>query len=374
MSVGPRSAERGGRPEGQVLHCIWRMAGGGAERQLGYLVRGLARRGWAVHVAVVFPDVNDALLTASGCQVHRIGGRGRFDPAIALQLARLVHRLRPIVAQTWLAPMDVLGGAVATALGVPWIISERSSAESYPPSLLHRVRARLGRRASAWIANSDAGAAYWRGMGADPARVHVVSNGVPLDAIDAAPAAPRAETGEALVAYVGRLSPEKNLPLLLDALAVLMRRRPARAVLCGDGRLRAVIQSRASALGIADRVLLPGFVPDVWSRLKSSDVMVALSAFEGHPNAVLEAMACGVPLVVSDIAAHRALLDETSARFVGESADVIAAAIESAIVAGRSAERTRRARARVAELSIDLAVRRHEEIYRVWNLRPRERH
>jgi glycosyltransferase involved in cell wall biosynthesis len=356
----------------RILHCIWRMAGGGAERQLVYIVQGLVRRGWDVHVAVVFPDTNDAPLESTGCHVHRIGGRGRFDPMIALRLVRLMRRVRPAVAQTWLTPMDILAGAVATALGVPWILSERSGAEAYPPSLLHRARARIGRRASACIANSRGGADYWRRMGVDAARIHVVPNGIPLDAIDAAPAASRADTDEALVVYVGRLSPEKNLPLLLDALAILMRRRP-RALFCGDGRLRAAIQSRAAALGIADRITLAGFVPDVWSWLKIADAMVVLSVVEGHPNVVLEGMACGVPLVVSDIAAHRAILDETSARFVGTDAEEIALAIDSAIGAGRSTERIGRTRARVAELSIDKAVQRHEEVYRVWNMRSRER-
>jgi glycosyltransferase involved in cell wall biosynthesis len=270
--------------------------------------------------------------------------------------------------------MDVLGGGVAAALRVPWILSENSSAAAYPPSLVHGARARIGRRASGWIANSEAGADYWRRVGADAARIRVVPNGLPLEAIDAAPAAPRAASGEPLIAYVGRLSPEKNVALLLDALAIVMRRRPARAVLCGDGRLRAEIQSRASALGIADRIVLPGFVHDVWSRLKAADVMVLLSVFEGLPNAVLEGMACEVPLVVSDIAAHRAILDDTSACLVGTDPEEIARAIEASIAAGRPTERTRRARARVAGLSIDQLVRRHEEIYRVWNLRPRERH
>ena len=356
----------------RVLHCIWRMAGGGAERQLAYLVDGLVRRDWDVHVARVFPDVNDALLEASGCRVHRLGGRGRFDPAIAVGQARLVRRLRPAVMQTWLIPMDILAGAVATALRVPGILSEGSAAEAYPPSLFHRARARIGRRAHACIANSEAGAAYWRGLGVDEARIHVVPNGVPLDAIDAAPAALRAGTGEPLVVSVGRLSPEKNLPLLVDALALVMRRRPARAVLCGAGPLRAAIESRAAALGIADRVALVGFVPDVWSRLKAADAMVALGAFEGHPNAVLEGMACGVPLVVSDIAAHRAILDDASAWFVGRDPEEIARAIEAAIDAGRSTERAARARARVAGLSVEAFVQGHEELYRVWHLRARQ--
>lgn len=350
------------------------MGGGGAERRLAYVVEGLVQRGWDVHVAVVFAGVNDARLESSGCRIHRIGARGRFDPMIFLRLVGLMLRVRPVLVQTWLTQMDVLAGAAATVLRVPWILSEGSSAAAYPPSLLHRVRGLIGRSANACIVNSEGGRDYWKSLGVDAARIHVVPNATPLDAIDAAPPVRRADTGEALVVYVGRLSSEKNVSLLLDALAILMRRRPARAVFCGEGPLRAAIASRAVALGIADRLTLAGFVPNVWSWLKAADALVALSVFEGHPNAVLEGMACGVPLVVSDIAAHRAILDETSACFVGTDAEEVAGAIEAVIAAGRPTEHTRRARARVAELSIDNVVQRYEEVYRVWNLRTRERH
>jgi len=350
------------------------MGGGGAEPQLAYVVEGLVRRGWDVHVAVAFPGVNDARLESTGCRIHRLGARGRFDPIIVLRLLALMWRVRPDLAHTWLMQMDILAGMAATVLGVPWIVSERASAEAYPPSLLHRVRALVGRRATACIANSEGGRHYWTQVGIDAARIHVVPNVTPLQEIDAAPAAARGKTDEALIVSVGRLSTQKNPLLLLDALAILLRRCPARAVLCGDGPLRAAIEARAATLGIAERVTFAGFVPDVWSRLKAADVMVALSPFEGRPNAVLEGMACGVPLVVSDIAAHREIVDETAAWLVGTDPTEVAAAIEAAIAAGRATERTRNARARVATLSVDNVVQRYEEVYHVWNLRARQRH
>jgi len=357
----------------RILYGIWRLGGGGTERQLVYVVEALLGRGWDVHVAVVFPGANDERLRRSGCRIHRVRARGRFDPLVALRLARLMRRVRPVVTQTWLTQMDILAGAAATALGLPWILSERSSAEAYPPSPRHRLRAAVGRRASACIANSEAGRDYWTRMGLPAARIHVVPNVTPLPAIDAAPPRPRPPGDAPLIVHVGRLSAEKDVPLVLESLAALMARRPARALLFGDGPQEAVLRARAAALGIADRVTFAGFVPDVWSWVKAADVMVSLSRFEGHPNAVLEGMACQTPLVVSDIAAHRALLDEDSACFVGRHPAEVAGALEAAIAGGRPSERTRRARARVAALSVDNIVPRYEEVYRVWNLRTRQR-
>lgn len=347
----------------RILHCIWSMGGGGAERQLLYVAHELVRRGWDVDVAVVFPGLYDARLRATGCHIHHVGAAGRFDPRIFVRLVRLMIRTRADLVQTWLTQMDILAGAAATMLRIPWILSERSAKEAYPPSLLHRGRVLIGRSAHVVLANSERGRDYWAGVGLDPARIHVIPNLAPVAVIDAAPPMPRPD-GEALIVCVGRLTASKNLPLLLDALAIVLRRRPCRAVLCGDGPLRAEILSRAAALGIADRLLLVGFVTNVWSWLKAADAMVALSAFEGHPNAVLEGMACGAPLVVSDIAAHRAILDDASARFVGPDADEVARAIDAVIAAGRPTESTRRARARVTEPSIDDIVRRYEEVYR----------
>jgi glycosyltransferase involved in cell wall biosynthesis len=349
----------------RILHCIWRMDGGGAERQLVYVAEGLVRRGWDVHVTVAFPGELDERLAATGCRVHQLGARGRFDPMIVLRFVRLVLRLRPDLVQTWLLQMDILGGAVAALLRVPWILSERSSAEQYPPSLRNRMRRFAGRRADDIIANSEGGCGYWKSAGA--ARIHVIPNATPVTEIAAAPPVTRAESGaaegEAVIVFVGRFSVEKNLPLLLDALAILIKRRPARAILCGDGPLRGEIESRARALGIEGNVFLPGFVPNVWSWLRAADAQVALSLWEGNPNAVLEGMAGGVPLVVSDIAAHRAILDDASAYFVGADAEEIAGALEAALSHEGSAERVRRARARVGKLSIDDVIQRYEEVY-----------
>jgi glycosyltransferase involved in cell wall biosynthesis len=131
---------------------------------------------------------------------------------------------------------------------------------------------------------------------------------------------------------VGRLSYEKNLLRLIEALASVIVRRGATAILCGSGPLEAQLRARIESLGVTDRLLLTGYVDTVWSLLHAADVFVAVSHFEGQPNAVLEAMAAGCPMVLSDIPAHREVLDDGAALFVdGDSAPEIAAAIERLI-------------------------------------------
>jgi glycosyltransferase involved in cell wall biosynthesis len=241
---------------------------------------------------------------------------------------------------------------------------------AYPPTIVHRLRSAIGARADLIVPNSVGGAEYWRGITRDPRRIRVIPNVVPQTEIDAAPHLTSEETGfdatDEVVLYVGRFSAEKNLETLLDAVSQVVESRKSAFVFCGDGPLRAQIEGKALELGIADRTRFPGNVANVWSWMKRADAMVAVSLFEGNPNAVLEAIAAGTPLVVSDIPAHRALLNDDSAWFIDPaSASSIAAGLVAAL-SDRSEARARAARARavVASRSADEIAARYEEVYR----------
>jgi glycosyltransferase involved in cell wall biosynthesis len=125
------------------------------------------------------------------------------------------------------------------------------------------------------------------------------------------------EPGCPLAVFAGRLEPMKNLERLIEALALVMQRQRLTVVFCGDGSMRWKLEEQSRRLGIADRLHFAGNIPvdDVWSLMKRADVFTFVSEVEGLPNAVMEAMACGAPLLVSDIPAHRDFLDERSARF-----------------------------------------------------------
>jgi glycosyltransferase involved in cell wall biosynthesis len=319
-------------------------------------------------VAYVHGGVNLERFEGSGCRLHRLVTSIKYDPLVVARSASLVRRLRPDVVQTWLAHMDIVGGAAARLLRVPWVMAERSAALSYPPTLLHRVRVAAGRRADRIVANSQGGAEYWTASGVDPARVEVIPNSVPLT--EFASAGPlddaRLSAGDELVLHVGRLSPEKNLGVLLAALPEVFSARPrAKLAICGDGPLGGRLAAQVSAAGMDQRVVFAGFVPNVGSWMKRACAVVSVSTCEGHPNAVLEAMAAGAPLVVSDIPAHRAVLDDDSAWFVANDARAIAGGIIGALDAPpRARQRAARARERVAALSLEATVTRYEDVYR----------
>lgn len=339
---------------------------GGAERQLVLLSRELVRRNNDIHVVTVFPGEHDAILAAGGATIHRLQAANKYDPLLLGRMIGLVRRLRPNVLNTWLTQMDILGGIAAKAVRVPWVLSERSARAAYESGILPSIRLRLGARADAVIANSPGGRDYWRSVTSGD-RIHVIPNIVPRDEIEAADAIEDGvHPAEEVILYVGRFSEEKNLGRLIEALAVVLQARTATAVFCGDGPMRPLIEEKAHALGIRDRTVFTGTVTNVWSWMRRASLLVAVSVFEGDPNAVLEAVAAGTPIVVSDIAAHRALVDDSAAWFVDhESVQSIAGGVIAALADRQeAARRAGHARLFLTSRSADGIAQRYEEVYR----------
>jgi glycosyltransferase involved in cell wall biosynthesis len=100
-----------------------------------------------------------------------------------------------------------------------------------------------------------------------------------------------------VVLGVGRLVPQKDFPTLLKAFAHVHRKHPARLLILGEGRERAKLEALASELGIAEDVSFPGFEPNPYAFMARASVFVLSSGWEGLPNALIEALACGCPVV-----------------------------------------------------------------------------
>jgi glycosyltransferase involved in cell wall biosynthesis len=170
---------------------------------------------------------------------------------------------------------------------------------------------------------------------------------------------------EKVVLYAGRMDSGKNVEGVIAALARIVHEVPFAAVFCGDGSHRLRLERMAYELGVAHRVVFTGYVGNLWGIMKRADALVSLSRFEGCPNVVLEAMACGCPLVVSDIPAHREILDERSALFADpEDPDEAASALRAALLCGDAARRrARAARARAAGQPVEVMARLYEQLY-----------
>ena len=142
-------------------------------------------------------------------------------------------------------------------------------------------------------------------LGRRAARIRVNPNGVDIGHFrQDGPVASR--TNDPLVVSVGRLSHQRAPDVALAALA-LMRTPAARLRLVGEGPERATIEEQAAALGIADRVELVGFRSDVAPELRAADVVMIPSRYDGMALVMLEAMACGSPIVATRVPGTSAL-------------------------------------------------------------------
>jgi glycosyltransferase involved in cell wall biosynthesis len=352
----------------RILQCIDTLQPGGAERQLCYLTEGLVRRGHEVGVAYVGGGPYEHRLRAAGAELHPIATR--LAPLQWVRLRRAIADRRAELVQTWLGRMNVVGGAASRSLGRPWIYCERS-VRLHDRGLPGLVRGWLGARASLLVANSYAGAELWRSIRARRANA-VVANGVPLDELDAVEPAERAQLGVPAdaewIVWAGRFVPAKNLDVLADLLARVLTARPrAIAWCCGEGverdRFEAILRDR----GIAARCHLPGHRHDLWRILKSADLFVSPSVSEGRPNVVLEAMALGCPLVLSDIAPHREVAPGDAALFFATRSACDAAEAIGRALDDRDATRARveRARAAVRNQSTEAMVDAYLHLYRL---------
>jgi glycosyltransferase involved in cell wall biosynthesis len=252
---------------------------------------------------------------------------------------------------------------------------------AWPLGALFRLGAWLSPLADVLVVNSEAGRRFHAARGYATGRMVVIPNGIDTERFrpDAASgAAARAAwgvpEGASLVGLVARVDPMKGHEVFLRAAARLARELPRMWFACvGGGADADVARLRATAaeLGIDDRVVWAGAVEDVRGAYAALEVATSASLFgEGFSNVVGEAMACGVPCVVTDVG--------DSAAIVGETGEVVAPGdIEGLVSAwrellGQPAEERReigrRARERIeTEFSVERLVRRTEgALYRLF--------
>jgi len=158
------------------------------------------------------------------------------------------------------------------------------------------------RSSAAVVAVSGAVADHIGALGARPGSVVVAPNGVDHDVYHARGRRPVGSAGPLEAVFVGRLVDNKGPHVALEALAAARARGPdVRLAVLGDGPLRGRLEARAATLGLRASVTWHGHVTDVASHLRRADVLLRPSFTEGLPLAVLEGMACGLPVICSTV-------------------------------------------------------------------------
>jgi glycosyltransferase involved in cell wall biosynthesis len=369
----------------KVLFIITNLLTGGAEMMLLKLLSRIDRSHFQCRViSLVSLGTIGPRIEATGIPVLEIGMQpGWVDMTRWLHLVKEIHAFKPAIVQTWMYHANLLGGAAAKLAGTPHVVWNLRHC-NLDPSLnkLHtRLTARFCAGLSHWIptrilSNSGVSAEVHQLLGYDGRRMLIIPNGFEIDRFKpdiASRVAFRNELGltphTPLIGLMGRYDAQKNHAGFLRAAAIIARERSdVRFVLCGRGvdvhnrQLASIIGDN----GLERRLHLLGERSDMQFVTAALDIACSSSLGEAFPNTVGEAMACGVPCVVTDVGDSAVIVGNTGSVVPPRDDRAFARAVLGLLDMPEKERRDLGARARqriVDNYSLDHVVREYEMLY-----------
>jgi len=314
----------------RVVFLIRSLDIGGAQRQLVELAAGLHRADWHVTVVVFYGGGElEADLIKRGVTVRSMAKSGRWDVVgFSYRLLRALRRERPDVLHGYMGTENLLSTAMQLfipRMRVVWgVRSSNMDLDEYDwlARFLFPIGCWFSRFADLVICNSAAGKRFYAAHGFPSSRMVVIPNGIDTDRFIPDPGA-RSDTrrrfaidhDHLLVGLVARLDPMKDHETFLRAAAIASKERPELCFVCvGDGPApyRERLIALASELGLDEHVIWAGSRIDMPDVFNAFDLVVLSSRWgEGFPNVVAEAMATGVPCVVTDVGDAPSVVGDT---------------------------------------------------------------
>jgi len=361
----------------QILFLAPSIRRGGMERLVSILARGLDPERYSVQLLVLHRRDENAEVVADlpdRVPLRSLDKQGRLDVVRALpRLAAELRRMRPAAAIGFMTYQNLLLLAASSLARTrtPVIATEHVTPDALRATRGKRAQlamaGRLYRRAAAIVPVSRGlREAMIREMRLPPGRLHTIYN--PFDPLvddlveEDSPDAWFNAAQPAIVA-VGRLTPQKAYPVLLDALARVRREVPARLVILGEGEERHRIEVDIARLGLGDAVRLAGHVPNPFPAMRRADAFVLASDWEAFPFVLVEAMRVGAAAIATDSAfgPNEIIEPERSGLLVPvRDPPALAGAILRVLRDPALAARLRAgARARSEEFTPDAALRRY---------------
>lgn len=294
----------------RVTLFIPSLNGGGAERVMVSLANGLAAKG--LNVDLVLAREAGVYLSDVSREVRIVNLGVRRTLETLWPLSRYLRNERPMCLISAMNYVNVIASWALRMAGVPTrlILTEHANLSQLLSDssrgmawCLPRLMRSAYAKADAIIAVSD-GVAHdlAKVLRCDPQRIHTRHNPIDTGALTIKAAEPLdhpwfAPGQPPVVIATGRLSPEKDFPLLIQAFSLLRARRPARLVILGEGAQRPPLEALISGLDCKDDILLAGFQANPYKWMSRASVFVLSSRWEGFGNVLVEAMACGTPVV-----------------------------------------------------------------------------
>lgn len=297
----------------KVMLFVHGLGGGGAERVMVTIANGLARLAIQTQLVIVKPELTYA--KELDPRVELINLNTRWMSRTVIPLARLIRKERPDALLATLIEANVTA-VVAHRLSRTRTRLVLREANTPSRDLLQHIRWKkrvIGRHLRRIYAPADCIVAVSKGvykdlievMGIPAHKVVMIPNPIPIQAIRAQAELPVEHPwlrpgAPPVVMGIGRLTYQKDFATLIRAFAQVAAHLDARLIILGEGEDRPGLEQLAQELGVGDRVALPGFDPNPYRYLKRSRLFVLSSAYEGFPNALIQAMVCGCPVVSTD--------------------------------------------------------------------------
>jgi glycosyltransferase involved in cell wall biosynthesis len=384
-----REANRTGEParRPRVLHLINSFEIGGTERQAVALLCRLNSERYDVKLAALrnrgpfyheleerFPDVPEFPLT-SFYNLNAVRQLARLRALMARERIDILH------AHDFYA--GFIGAAAARLAGVRVIACQRHLKLSDRPihewgtRLIHRLAHRI-------LVNSEAIRDHLLSRdGAHASKLVVIKNGISsiADSYEARALHDRlcheleVDGDSKLIGMVARLQPVKGHRFFLEAAARAIGKEPkAQLVLVGDGPLKRDIEDQAARLGIRERVHMLGDRTDAARLVASFDLLVLASLHEGLPNAVMEAMAAGVPVVATAVGGTKELIADGETGYLAPPGDACALGERITFALANEAERMRVAASGRRFINVEFGMERMvESVEKLYDELMRER-
>jgi len=307
-----------------VLHLITELSSGGAQSGLLRLLERMDSTRFRLTVVCLYNG--DKLVAqqirALGIDVIDLGMTRKWRLDALLRFFNLLRQKRPQILHTWMFHANIPGRILGRLAGVPIIISSEQTMGQEG-----QIRRRLNRLTAMWadcvicVAQKVADFVHEQ-VGIPRDKLLVIANGVDTQTFIPSATPKAADWQPRIIGNVGRLEPVKGTRFLVDAFAQFASQFPdARVWLVGDGTERQNLATQAQTQGVARQIDFLGMRPDVAALLAQMDIFVLPSHWEGMPNAVLEAMAAGLPVVATGVGGTTEVVVQDETGFLVPAAD-----------------------------------------------------
>ena len=282
----------------RYIFFIGTLRNGGAERVVSVLASQMGEQGYDTEIVMyydrpIFYEISSKVkLTIAEKET---GTRSKVKN---LYWLRNYFKMNAKVVISFLAPFNIMAIAANLGSGTPIVVADRNDPRKVPSNyVVRKVRDFLYRFADGIVVQTEKNKSYFSSC--VQKKSVVIYN--PVDLKEYAGSG-LSTVKEKKIVTAGRLMPQKNQAMMIRAFAEILKKHPEyELVIYGDGPSEKQLKSLVGELGILTKVFFPGNVKDLHNKIRSAEMFVLSSDYEGMPNALIEAMCLGLPCVSTEV-------------------------------------------------------------------------